>query len=294
MSTNENMTILVTGATGTVGSEVVGALRARGLRVRAGVRSPEKAEALRALGAELVKLDFSDPSTLGSAFEGVDRVFLLTAFVEDDVEQVQAAVSAAKAAGVEHVVRSSSVGASPDSPLALSRKHAACEEVVKTSGIDWTILQPTFFQDNILNFAGETIASQGQWVGASAGGKTSYISSRDIAELAAEVLLDPGSHRDQTYVLTGPSAHSDAEIAGLLSELLGREIRYIDIGAEALAEGLRSGGFPQWRIDALVGLEGVKAAGYAEEVSPVVERILGRSGESLSAFLARNRDRLQA
>jgi uncharacterized protein YbjT (DUF2867 family) len=269
---------------------VVEALRARGAEVRAGVRSPEKATGLAATGAEVVALDFTAPESLASAMAGVDRLFLLNPFTDELPAQARAAVAAAKQAGVTFVLHLSAFGASEDSPLAVGRMHAEADKAVIDSGIPYALLQPTFFQDNILKFHLGTVLGQGAFYGASGTGKTSYISARDIADVAAAILLAPDAHLSKTYVLTGPEAISDQELAGLISKVAGRDVKYIDLSSEQLAGGMRQQGAPDWMVDALVGLEGIKAAGYAAEVSPAVEQILGRKGETYESFLQRNKD----
>jgi uncharacterized protein YbjT (DUF2867 family) len=282
--------ILVTGATGTVGSNLVEALRARGADVRVGVRSPEKAARLAEAGVEVVKLDFDAPETLASAMAGVERLFLLSPFTDELVAPTRAAMAAANTAGVTFVLRISALGASEDAPLALGRKHGAADKAVIDSGIPYALILPTFFQDNIIKFHLGTVRGQGAFYGASGTGSTSYISSRDIAEVAAAILLAPDAHLSKSYVLTGPEAVSDGELAGLISKVTGREVKYIDLPPEQLAGGMREQGAPEWMIEALIGLEGIKAAGYAAEVSPAVEQILGHKGETYESFLQRHKD----
>lgn len=287
-----NELIVITGATGTVGSEVAKSLLAAGARVRVAVRNPAKVADLVAAGAEATPVDFADPTALERAFSGAARLFLLTPFVEDDVAQVQAAVEAAKRAGVRFVLRMSALGADPDSPLELGRKHARAEQIVKDSGLEWTVLQPTFFQDNVFNYAGSTITEQGAFYGASGGGKTAYVSSADIGAVAAKILEAPQGHAGQTHVVTGPEALADTEVAALLTKALGKAVRYVDLDNAAYRRGVLDTGAPEWMADALAGLEGVKANGWAAAVSPVVFDVLGRAPESMAAFLARHRNRL--
>jgi uncharacterized protein YbjT (DUF2867 family) len=273
-----------------VGSHVVEALRARGADVRAGVRSPEKATRLAEIGAEVVELDFEAPETLASAMAGVDRLFLLNPFSDALPAQARATVAAAREAGVTFVLHISAIGAGEDAPLAVGRMHGAADKAVIDSGIPYALLQPTFFQDNIIKFHLGTVLGQGAFYGASGTGRTSYISARDIADVAAAILLAPDAHLSRSYVLTGPEAISDDELAGLVSKVAGREVKYMDLTSEQLAGGMRQQGAPDWMIDALVGLEGIKAAGYAADVSPAVEQILGHKGETYESFLQRHKD----
>ena len=284
--------ILVIGATGTIGTQVVAALRERGAEVRAGVRDPAKATALRELGAQLVRFDYADPSSYAAALDGIERVFSLSPF-SADFEHVLAPFAASlREAGIAHVVRISASGADPASPLELGRRHAAAEAAIRDSGVAWTILRPTFFMDNFINFAGASVREQGTFYGASKDQPVAYVSTRDIAEVAAEILLAPSEHAGQTYALTGPSAVRDTEVAQTLSEALGREVRYIDLSPDQISAGAMQQGAPAWRAEALAGLETVKAQGWAAEVSPAVAQVLGREGERFDAFVTRNLDRL--
>ncbi|WP_428265562.1 SDR family oxidoreductase [Haliangium sp.] len=280
---------LVTGATGTVGSHVVRALRANGLDVRAGARDPQKLTDLAGLGAETVRLDFDQPATLAEAFAGVTRVFLLTPFVEDDRPLVQAGLAAAKEAGVEFVLRMSAAGADPNAEAELPKHHGQNEEAVKSSGLAWAIIRPNFFQDNYVNYNAASIKAQGAFYGAGGDGKVSYVSAADIAAAAAAILADPAAHGAQTYVLTGPEALSDGDGATLLSELLGRKVEFVNLSSDDLGAGLRSQGMPAWQVASLQYLENVKAQGWAAAVSPAVEQLTGRAPETMRAFLERNR-----
>jgi len=284
--------ILVTGATGTVGRQVAAALAHAGARVRAAVRNPADADDLRQAGAEVVAFDFSDTASVRAAVDGVGRIFLLTPFVQDSRPLVAAVVSAAKEAGVKTIVRMSALGADPNSDFALAADHGQAETLVKDSGLGWTVLQPTFFMDNVVTYGGATIAAEGALYGAAGEGRAAYVSTADIAEVAAAILQSPGEHRGQTYVITGAKAFADDEVATAVSDALGKPVRSIALTPEQQREGLLGMGTPGWMVDALVGLEGVKRNGWAAATTSVIADVLGRAPESLPAFLQRNRARL--
>ena len=284
--------ILVTGATGTNGRQIAARLLQGGFEVRAGVRRPDQASDLKARGAELVEFDYDRPETVTAAFQGVERAFLLTPFAEHFEEYVRLAVDAARAAGVTFLVRLSALGANPNSPMRLSAQHGRADRLVMESGIPACVLMPSFFMDNLVNFHGMSIKAMHTWYGASGSGRVSAVSSADISEVAAAILADPNGHAGQRYVLTGPEAISDADLAGRLSQALGRTVAYADLAPDQLKAGAMAQGTPEWQADDLVALEKVKAAGWAAAVSPAVERILGRPAEVWDAFLERNRARL--
>ena len=280
-------TILVTGATGTIGRHVVGALLDAGASVRAAVRVPERATELRDSGAELVEFDYDRPETFAAAFDGVERAFILTPFVANFVDPVRAAVDSARSAGVRFLLRSTAHGADPQSPNPLARQHGETEQIVADSGIDWAVIQPTFFQDNVLAMQGHTIRGQGAFYGASAGGRTAYVASSDIGAVAAAILSDPGPHHGQRYVLTGPEAVTDEEVAGWVSEALGQIVRYVDRTPAEFAADLTTAGAPSWAVEAIVAVAGLKAAGWASRVSPAVEQITGRAPRRLADYVRR-------
>lgn len=286
------MKTLVTGATGTIGSQVARTLLQRGVDVRVGLRDPAKGDALAKAGAEVVRLDFDDPSSLTAAFAGVDRLFLLTPFVETFLPQVEAAVAAASDADVSFILRLSALGADPKSDDGLSGQHGKAEEVVKDSGADWAVVRPTFFADNVLKYQGGAVA-QGAFYGASHGGKVAYVSSRDIAEASAAILTDPTAHASKTYTLTGPTPVTDEEVAAQLSAISGRAIAYVDLSAEQLLQGQIDAGTPPWMAEHLVTLEGVKSAGWAANPTDDLPKLLGREPEAPAAFLQRHATQLR-
>lgn len=268
--------ILVTGATGTIGKQVVQKLRERDAQVFAAVHSPEKATDLKKMGATPVAFDYSDPSTIKAAMKGMNRLFLLTPFVENFVPMIEQTLDAAKAANVQYIVRVSAMGADAKSKSELPRQHGVADEMIAKSEIGYTILQPTFFQENLFNYQNETIEKDGAFYGAGKNGKVAYIATDDIAECATEILSIPEGHNGKTYPLTGPEALSEDEVAALVSRVLGKDVHYVDLPAGKLAEGMLSKGMPKWMVDAMVFLEGVKANGWATKTTPAVREILGQ------------------
>lgn len=280
-------TILVTGATGTIGKQVARLLVSEGVAIRVASRRPEALADLAALGpATAVRLDLEDASTYAAAFAGVDALFLVGPGGPGFGEHAAAAIDAARQAGVKHVVRYSALGASVDGAFPIAREHGIADEALERTEIGWTILQPTFYMDNFINFQGEAIRGQGAFYGASKGGKAAYVSSADIAAVAAAVLRDPTAHAGKRYVLTGPQAHADSDVADLIAEAVGKPVKYVDVGDEGIAASLRERGAPDFFVESMVGLERVKQQGWAEAVSTDVETVLGRPAQRFSEFLA--------
>lgn len=284
--------ILITGATGTVGSLTAQALLDAGARVRVAVRDPAKAAALAARGAEVVAFDYDDASTFAAAFAGVEAALLISPFIEDPLPGLQAAVEAAAAAGVRHLVRLSAAGADPQAQ-GLPAKHGAGEALVHASGLSWTTLRPTFFVDNLWKFNAQSIREQGAWYGAGAGGRSAWIAAADVAAVAAAALLAPEAHAGRTYELTGPEALSDAELAELVSEALGRPVQYVEVGPEGLRQGMAQWGAPEWMVQDMLFLEQVKAGGWAAATTQGVQQALGRAPRAARAYVQANADALR-
>jgi uncharacterized protein YbjT (DUF2867 family) len=278
-------TILVTGATGTVGSEVVKALANRGLSVRAGVHSIIKGDRLKQLNPEvqLVEIEYTRPETLHVALTGVSRVFLATPFSEDQVDIGKRVIDAAKQAGVEQIVRLSVVGADAKPGIQLGRWHREVEEYLEQSGLAYTLLRPGGFMQNFLHYNADSIRQQGQLDLPIGEGKVSYIDVRDIAAVAAAVLSAEGTeHYGQAYTLTGPAAVSGAEVAAAIGQATGRAVSYVDQPEEAAAQGLAQA--PSWLRDSMLELNRLYKAGYAAAISPTVEQLTGCPARSIEQF----------
>lgn len=242
--------ILVTGATGTNGVELIRELFDRGVRVRAFVRNRQRARGLSLLGAELVEGDFSRPETFAPALTDIDRLFLLVPSSPDVELQQRSLVDAAKRAGVKHIVKLSQFGADPDSPARFQRYHGAIEDHIRNSGLSFTFLRPNLFMQGLLNFR-STIATHGAIYACAGSGLVSVVDVRDIAAIAAEVLTKAG-HDGKTYEITGPEALTHTQIAEQLSEATRKKISYIDIPPQQMKQTLATIGMPGWQAEGLV------------------------------------------
>ena len=264
--------ILITGATGTTGREVVEELRRLGAKdVRALVRDPARADFIREAGFETVVGDFDRPETLDAALKGVERALLLTPPSMQTFEHQRAFVEAAARAGVRHVVKLSAFGADAGAPEGFGKWHGQAEDLLKASGLAWTMLRPNFFMQNLLGQA-KQIASDGIIAQAVGDGRASFIDTRDIAAVAARTLTEEG-HAGQTYVLTGPEALSYTEVAAKLSEATGREIKYVPVSPAQFRETALAAGLPEWLVSGLERLNELFVSGEAAEVTDAVRRV---------------------
>lgn len=278
--------VLVTGATGTVGSEVIQALMQAGVSIRATYNSPNGQAKLKAWGIEeTVPLEMGNADSLSAAFQGVRCAFLLVPFTPQIVEQGQALIDAAQQAGVQYVVRLSAFGARPDATTLTGQWHNNLDDYLRASGLPHTILQPNFFMQNFITFYAQMITQQHALYLPYGNGAVSWVDARDIGAVAAMCLQQPQPHIGKTYVLTGPEALTTEAIAQAFSATLGHPITYHDVPEAAATEAMRQQGTPDVLVQALTELNGVAKAGYSSAVSPDVETVLGRSATPFHQFI---------
>lgn len=272
--------VIVTGAAGKTGGEVVRLLSSRGIRVRALVRDPARVKGLSGPGVEVVVGDLSRPITLDPAFRGADKLFLVSSPALD-VETLHGnALEAAKRTGIRHVVRLSARGATQGSPYLLLKVHGDVDENLSRSGLSFTILRPhAFFQNTMMSAA--TIAGQGVLYGTSAGIALSMIDSRDVAMAAASLLTGNG-HSGRVYDLTGPEAISHTQIAEKLGAALERPVRFQEVTADQAREGLRAV-LPQWLADAYLDMS-LSWSSKDGELTDAFERITGKKARPFQQF----------
>jgi uncharacterized protein YbjT (DUF2867 family) len=263
--------ILLTGGTGTAGSEISKALQRMGVRYRSLVRNRAKAERDTNANVELVDGDLSRPETLGAALEGVEKALLLTASSPDSLQYETNFIHAAKRAGVRHVVKFSAYGAALDAPHYFGRQHGEAERELEKSGLRFTMLRPNGFFQNFLGNAA-SIQTRNALYAPAGEMKFSAVDVRDIAAVAAHVLTEPG-HEGQRYTITGPAALSHAEIAEKFSQVLGRTIGYVDVPEDAARESMLAAGMPAWTVEKVLDLYRYYQSGAAAEVTDTVERV---------------------
>lgn len=282
--------ILVTGATGRIGTALLPLLRERGHTVQAVTRRPEAVGALAEAGAEAVVGDVRAPDALREALADADAVFLLTADAPDQDRIEGALIAAAAAAGGKpHVVKLSAQSAGLDPPRSFGVFHRRAEQALEASGLPFTILRPVFFQQSLLLFAGD-IVKKGKFAAPAGKGRIAMVDVGDIAAAAAAVLADP-VHHGRTYTLTGPAAHSLPEVAERLTALTGRKVGFTSPPAVVARLVLPFvTGMPRWQSNLAVDLFAAIRAGGQEQVSSHVEQLTGRPAAPLDAFLAAHRD----
>jgi uncharacterized protein YbjT (DUF2867 family) len=229
--------ILVTGATGNVGKELVKKLSTRGERVRAFVRCRSQRNAIALPGAEFVEGDFYDFSSFVTALTAVDRLFLLIPSSPDVERQQKEFVDVAQQKGVRHIVYLSQLGADEHSTKGrFQRYHGAVESHIRKSGISFTFLRPNLFMQALLNFRA-SISSQGALCVPAGNAKISVVDVRDIAAVAERALTEAG-HNGKVYEITGPESLTHGEMAATLSLVLGKPVKHVDLSSAAMREAL--------------------------------------------------------
>jgi uncharacterized protein YbjT (DUF2867 family) len=280
--------ILISGATGKVGTDLVEQLVAGGQTVRALARDPEKAATTLPGAVELARGDLADAESIEEALAGVEKMFLLAPVDPRMVEMEAHAVAAAKAAGIAHLVKLSAIGADAASPWMFASVHGKSEENIRRAGLPFTFLRPNFFMQNLLASA-ETIKSQGAIYQPAADSSASYIDTADIAAVAAKVLTSAG-HEGKTYTLTGPQSLTYQQVADILSRAIGKPVKYIDAPRDAAKQAMIASGMPEWLAEAISQLMDACRLGRMAAVSPDVPNVLGRPGRTLEQFVKDNRN----
>jgi len=281
--------ILVTGASGNAGGMVLREVVKSGADVKAMYRSKEDA-AKEPQGATPVIADFTDMQSLRDALEGVDTVFVVCSPVRELVDLESNMIDVCEESRVKHVVLNSALGAA-DFPKSFPSWHRKVEDRLKASGVDYTILRPNGFMQNILAYFAPSIRAQGVFYQSVGNAKVSHIDLGDVAALAAQVLIAPASYAGKTYELNGPDALTYAEIADKISSVTGRKVQYVDIPPSAQRRALADMGMPDWQITALLDLQEYYASGKASRVDDTVGSIIGRSETKMDEFLTEFADK---
>jgi uncharacterized protein YbjT (DUF2867 family) len=262
--------ILVTGATGRAGSQVVRALQERGSAVRAFVREPVRAGQLLGGDVELAVGDFADQASVQAALEGIDDVVLSGA---DDPRRVGweiAIIDAARDAGVRRIVKLSAIGAEPGAPVAFWDWHGRVETYLRSAGIPAVVLRSSFFMSNLL-LAAEPVALTGWLHAPAAGARIAMIDPRDVGAAAAAVLTTSG-HEGRTYALSGPEAITYAQVAATLSAVA-RPVEFIAISDAEAREALIRARFPAFLAEQFVAIFAQARAGTLAQVTTTLEAL---------------------
>jgi uncharacterized protein YbjT (DUF2867 family) len=280
--------ILVTGASGNVGRHVTEALVAAGAPVRAAAASPthvaalSESKSLQQHGTDTVVLDFTDQVTWAGAYDGVERMFLLRPpHLGKPKTQMLPSLEAAKAAGVRHVVLLSLQGAEGNRFV----PHAALESWLRGSGLSWTFIRASFFMQNLTTTHRSDIRDRDEIVVPAGYGATAFVDAADVGAVAAAALLHPERHRNVAWTPTGPEALTYYEVATILSDALGRPIRYTNPGALRYAQHARHALRMSWGMVAVTtAIYSVARLGKASGLTDDVHQVTGRDPVPFDVF----------
>jgi len=265
-------TILVTGATGTVGNEVIKQLLEKGVFIRAGVRNPAKARGYGWPDVDIVAFDYNKPETFSTALTGVDKVFLVAPPMATNAPDMMIPmIHKARELGVKGIVNLSAMGVEQDDNIPLRQVEIALEK----SGLDYTLLRPNWFMQNCHTFMLESIKEQQAIYVPAADSKTAFIDVRDIAAVAVEALVTD-DHNQKAYTLTGDDAFDHYHMAEVLSNVSGKTINYHAIDDDALRSGMKAQNLPESAIEYFSMLYNYVRKGVYAVVTPEVESVLGR------------------
>jgi uncharacterized protein YbjT (DUF2867 family) len=276
-------TILVIGAGASVGSVVLGELRNAGHPVRAAYHNPAAAEDDARSGRDAIALDLSEPRTLKAALDGVGVVFLLSATGPEQAAQGLNVIRAAQAAKVDRVVQLS-VWRADEELTPIARQHRPVEMALEASGLGWTFLRPNFYMQNFTRQMAVSIRQEGAFAQPESSAPISFVDNRDVAMVAARVLTSTG-HDGRVYDLTGPQALTYEQAADVLSEVLGKPVRFTGLTDEAAKAGMLQRGLPEAYADALIEVSRAYRNGGAERVTSTVRDLTGSEPTSFAQFV---------
>jgi len=269
--------VLVLGGTGKTGRRVVNRLAEQGVRVRAASRNPAESVA----GINPFHFDWDDASTHGPALAGVDAVYLIPpAMVVDHVAQVTAFIAAAQEAGSPRIVMLTARGVNTDDAIPMRQE----ELVLETSGLRWSVVRPTWFNQNFSEgFLEPAVFGNGVISVPAGDGGVPFIDADDIADVATALLLDP-SLDGQAYDISGPETMSWAAAIAMLGEALDRDLTYVDADPVQWEQSMVGQGVPAAYAGLLGGLFSVIRNGYDAHRSDGVEKLLGHEPTSFRAW----------
>ncbi len=293
------MRVIVTGATGQYGRAVTKILldKIGPENLILVTRKPEQLADLAAQGAKVRKGDFDDPAGLPAAFDGGERMLLIsTARVGKRVGQHGNAIDAAAKVGVRQIAYTSFIGLHPENPALVTKDHRATEALMRASGVAWTALRDSQYSEAAAEVIAPMALRSGKWFASAAEGQIAMVSRQDCVACAAAVLTTPG-HDNKAYDITGPELHSYRQICAMVSEISGRPVEYVLVDDEGMRAMFDAAGVPHeatddpvnadipWSSDDMVTFERAIREGHFAVLSDSVRRLTGRPATPLREVL---------
>ena len=279
--------ITITGATGNVGTPLTLQLLAAGQDVR--VTTRDRAKAAQFSGrADVAVIDFDDPASLAAAFDGADRAFIAAGVSERQIQNENALIDAAVAAGVKQIVKLSVIGAGADYPVVIQQLDTAIETYLQESNIAHTIIRPATYFGTVVNLPAAFITA-GQWGGVTAGGRAAFIDTEDVAAFAARLLQDdPAQHDGHIYEITGPESLSMEQVADAIAAQRGTPVTYAQRTEAEHSALLAAAGVPQSFIPIVLGVDQMTRDNIMAEVTATFAAHVGRAPHSIASWLKAN------
>jgi len=274
--------ILVTGATGNIGGEIVRLLKEKNADFVAATNSRSVG------GVDSVSLNFADTQSIEAAMQGISTLFMVLANHPDMLTWGKNVIDIAKKCGVKHIVRSGGSLADENSSISVRKVLAETDRYLKESGIDYTITAPNFFMQNFINFHGDDYKNGALYLPAG-DGKVAWVDVRDIAAVNAEVLLNPEKYRNQTLTITGAKVLSYTEAVAVMNDVLGKDVKYVAVSDEDAINAMTEMKFPEFLIDLMIDLNQCIRKGFAEETATTVKDITGNDAISFERFVQDNK-----
>lgn len=297
--------VLVTGATGTVGSEIVKQLSEEKILVYAACHGSDKIFKISKYpGVKIISgFDYEKPETYDKLFEAdnnknsIYRCFFLPPQTQNSEELTQMFADKIKEESkqkIKRIVKLSAMGTAEESSFTTGRMHYRTEKILEDTGIKSAFLHPNFFMQNFVNFFGDSIRKQSAFYIPGGDAKVSFVDVRDVAAIAVKILAEKNEeYYDLIYnrrrlTITGSEAISYYQAAEILSGVTGKRISYVDLTEEDAKKAMKQLGMPDWIINALLELYGASRTGYFSTKYPTVEEIMGRKPISFKQFAEDN------
>jgi NAD(P)H dehydrogenase (quinone) len=299
--------IAITGASGRYGCLATDKLIAmgRGRDLILITRTPSKLADRTQVGCEVRYGDFDRPETLDAAVRGAQKLLLISGTrVGERVRQHRAAVDAAAAAGVRHVIYTSFVNVEPSNPAIVTVDHRETELIIQASGVSWTFLRDAHYADAMILNAGPMFIASGVWLTSSQGAREAMVWREDCVDCAVAVLTQEG-HENKAYPITGPNRENFAEVAAMLSQISGRPIKLVETDDAGMYAHFDALGIPRepvddqsvagipWNSDDMVSFERAIREGYLDICTDDVERLTGHKARSVHDMIIANADALR-
>ncbi|MBE2216846.1 MAG: SDR family oxidoreductase [Ignavibacteria bacterium] len=278
--------ILVTGASGNIGSRLIEHLRGKELNVKAGLRNIEKSKTIGGDNVELVEFDYDRPETFKNAFSGIDKLFIVPPMVPDFKQRFRAAIESAKKAGIKYIAKLSVSGADSTSENTFQKMHGEVEEIVRNSHIAHVTINPVEFYQNYSNFYSASIKNEGKIYLPQGKSVKSMIDVDDIAAAFAVVLTENG-HEGKMYNAAAYD-YTNPEIAEIFTKELGKPVEYIDVPEEAARNEMQNHNMPEWFINAMMQLHYAWKQGWMVAPHEDLFSLIKKNPKTFNEFVKEN------